>query len=613
MKKIAFTIFLLALLLNAAAQQEYYTTPQQENIFVCDGMWFRQTSDSTVEVRKNAFEGLTVQNPLVIPETAMDTAGETYTVTRIGDRAFFNKNIADITLPYTLQEIGADAFEMNTSLHSITFPTELRRIEEEAFGGCRLAGIVELPDSLEYIDPSAFYYNRVRNAAGLLQNSITGYTIAHNPHFRTIDGILYTIDSTELVMAPGALSDTIYVQPFVRHLGEGSLADCAATHLILNDSLREISCWVLPLGITNIMIPASVTYIEGNMTGSYNKPTITVDSASRHYRTEDQMLLSYDGDTLVMGFGDWQGAKELPEGIRVMCRAALHGIRSTSDSIILPNSLEEIGDEAFMYSSVKIDFSPNIRKIGTNIFFWATNTRSVTMPNSLTDVADYALANSFIETITIGDSLRVIPRGFTADSPVSRIYFGRSVEHIMPEAFAGHRTLTIGSDNYLPASLRTIGRDAFRNANIARVKFHRNPDTVGEYAFNRTQRVFFYDTVPPVVYDSSFLDGCDVYVPCRGTAIFSAAPGWGPMFHYIESPCPPVAVDEPAVEAFRITAVGNLLTVERTEAVEVGVYDLLGRCLLRSPAATGILHFRAPASGLYIVRAGNATTKALLW
>lgn len=619
MKKILFAaIFLLSTLLDAAAQQEYYTVPVPQNIFVDGGIRYRQLTDSTAEVYRNAFGSMPVQDPLVIPVTVQDSTGNVYTVTRIGDYAFENNLIGDITLPESLLEIGEGAFEQNFNLHAINFPSGLRRIEEYAFGSCRLVGKVTLPDSLEYIYPSVFYYNRVRNAAGLLQNSITEYTIANNPRFRTIDGILYTIDSTELVMAPNALSDTFYVPTFVRRLGVNSLCDCAVTHIILNNGLHEIGFLSLPQNVNSIEIPASVTRIDGNMYGSAGL-TITVDSASRHYKTVDQMLLSYDGDTLVMGFGDWLGSKDLPEGIRVIGRAAFYHMgRTSTDSIGLPNSLVEICDDAFRQSNLKLAFPPNLRKVGTSILYYAYNVNQLTLPNSLTDIADYAFANSFIETIRFGDSLRAIPRGAMYNSPVSKVYIGSSVEHIMPEAFDAVgwgriSTLRINDDNYLPASLRTIGRDAFRGCNIARVKFHRNPDTVGEYAFNRTQRVWFADTVPPVVFDSSFMAGCDVYLPCRGTAAFTAAPGWGPAFNYMESPCPPTAVDDATPNTpFTVTAAGNLLTVVRTEAVEVGIYDLLGRCLLQAPASTATLHFRAPASGLYIVKAAGATRKALL-
>ena len=125
--------------------------------------------------------------------------------------------------------------------------------------------------------------------------------------------------------------------------------------------------------------------------------------------------------------------------------------------------------------------------------------------------------------------------------------------------------------------------------------------------------MWFADTVPPVVFDSPSMAGCDVYLPCNGTAAFTAAPGWGPAFNYMESPCPPTAIDDASPDTpFTVTAAGSLLTVVRTEAVEVGIYDLLGRCLLQAPASTATLRFRAPAPGLYIVRAGETTRKALL-
>ena len=607
MKRLLFAIFLFAPLLNAAAQQEYFTP---HNIFVYNGMYFNQINDTSVEVYSDAYYGLPVPDTVVIPETAQDSAGNTYSVTRIGNHAFHSNNVRSkvFILPSTLREIGEHAFQSNDSLRNITFPVGLRHIETMAFAACRLGGKITLPDSLYYLSPYAFYSSH---------DTITEYYIEDCPRFCTVNGILYNNDTTELLLAPTIATDTFHVPQHVLRLGENSLINCNIRHVFFNNGLREIGCWVFPSSVTNLEIPASVTHIDGKITScDASSLMITVDSASLYYKTDDHMLLSRNGDTLVQAYGVWFGTKSLPEGIKVISTGAFENIY-TLDRICLPNTLEEIGDYAFYRTNCSFELTGNLRKIGTRIIYRNTGITKLTIPNSLTDIADYALAECYIDTVTLGDSLRVIPRGLLYGCPLKKVTLGSLIEHIMPEAFAAYFPSvapgsTLRINDYLPETLRTIGRDAFRNANIARVKFHRNPDTVGEYAFNRTQRVFFYDTVPPVVYDSSFLDGCDVYVPCRGTAIFSAAPGWGPTFHYIESPCPPVDVDEPAAEAFSVTAVGNLLTVERTEAVEVGVYDLLGRCLLRSPAATSTLHFRAPAAGLYIVRAGQATVKALL-
>ena len=611
MKKIVSVLFLLAPLLNAAAQQEYFIPPQLRNTFVYGGMWFRQTGDTTAEVREDAFYGLPVQRPLVIPSTVLDSTGSTYTVTRIGSRAFENMNISGITLPNTLREIGENAFAGNDSLLYIELPAGLRRIEGYAFGDCPLEGVVILPDSMEYINPLAFR----RYILNTQRVGVTGYAISGNPRFCTVDGILYNSDTTELLMAPDVVADTFHVPTHVRQLGDCSLLDCGAMSVVLNDNLREIGMSVFDSRVTNVTIPASVCRIDGKIFGgNVAAHTVTVDSASLHYKIVDRMLLSYNGDTLVMVYGVWYGAKELPEGIRVICPNTFNGITSIS-RISLPSTLEEVGDYGLRCGYCEFEFPQNLRKIGNRAI--GASYTNLTLPNSLTDIADYAFAETVIDTITFGDSLRVIPRGVMYGcNSLKRINLGRNVEHIMPEAFAASYSapqLKIDND-YMPETLRTIGRDAFRGRTIARVKFHNNPDTVGEYAFNSVQRVFFEDTVPPVVYDSSFKATCDVYVPCRGAAIFGAAPGWGTSFHYIESPCPPTAVDEPAVnvEPFSVTVVGDILHVERNEPLEVGVYDILGRCLLHSHVATESVHFRAPAAGLYIVRAGTAAKKLVV-
>ena len=606
MKRILFAIFLLSSLLNAATQQEYFTP---HNIFVYNGMYFSQINDTSVEVYSDAFYGLPVPDPVVIPETVQDSAGNIYTVTRIGNHAFHSNNIncKDFILPATLLEIGEHAFQGNGNLRNIYFPVGLRRIETMAFASCSLGGTITLPDSLYYLSPHAFYIS---------YDTITEYYINGCPRFCTMDGILYNNDTTELLLAPRIVTDTFHVPQHTLRLGENALINCDINFVVLNEGLREIGCWVFPSNITNLEIPASVTHIDG-MTTSCNASslTITVDSASRHYKTNDQMLLSYNGDTLVQAYGAWFGTKGLPEGLKVISTGALWNL-NTLDRIDLPYSLEEIGDYAFHRSSARFYLPYNLRKVGERIL--GTGVTSLALPNTLTDIADYAFADSQLDTVVLSDSLRVIPRGMFFNTHLRKVTLGRYVEHIMPEAFTrdlyGASTpLKINSDNYLPATLRTIGRDAFRGCNIARVKFHHNPDSVGEYAFNRTQRVFFDDTVPPVVFDSSFMAGCDIYLPCNGTAAFTAAPGWNSSFNYLESPCPPTAIDDATPDApFSVTTAGSLLTVVRAKAVEVSIYDILGRRLLHAPASTTTLLFHVPAAGLYIVKAGAATSKALM-
>ena len=601
--KITLAIILLLQTVVTCAQQEYFI--QARNTFVYGGMWFRQTGDATAEVRENAFEGLTAPDTVVIPASVQDSAGNIFTVTRICEYAFYYNNARKeyFVLPETLLEIGGHAFQNNRILHSIELPSKLRGIGEDAFSGCGLGGRITLPDSLDYIAPTAFFSN----------DTITEYHIANSQRFCTVNGILYNSDTTEIIIAPYMGQDTFLIPQHVRRIGSYSLCDCGANSIVLNEGLREIGLYAFPSRMTQLFIPASVSHIDGRPTnGAPTRTTITVDSASRHYKAEDQMLTSYDGDTVFAAFGTWFGTKTLTEGIKVLATGAFSSI-TTLDKIDLPYSLEEIGDYAFYNTYCNIDSWGSVRKIGTRALYFNTGVTKLMLPHQLTDIADYAFEHSAIDTIVFGDSLRVIPRGVLSECRLKKITLGNHVEHIMPEAFAysyGSVTLKIGNDHYLPATLRTIGRDAFRGCDIQRVKFHHNPDTVGEYAFDQTLRVFFEDTVPPVVYTGSFMAGCDVYVPCHGTDIFTAAPGWGPSFDYHESPCPPTAVGEAYDEAaFCATAVGGRITVTRHQPVELAIYDIMGRRLLTSPAAAGTTVFDAPATGVYILRAGEASAK----
>lgn len=595
-KKLLTVFFVSSVITGTAVAQQEYFTPRQ-NTFVYGGMWFRQTGDATAEVCENAFQGMTAPDTLVIPSTVQDSTGITFTVTAIGSHAFDYSNalsISHVTLPETLREIGESAFASNNSMQNVILPAGLRRIEDYAFGN-QIRGVVTLPDSLEYVSPVAFY-NRY--------NNITGYQIAGSPRYCTIDGILYNRDSTVLVAAPYLALDTFFTPQHVRCLDNKSLVMCGANHVVLNSGLREIGIDALPSQVTNITIPSSVTHIKGRICTSGASLSIIVDSGGMHYKTVDNMLLSFYGDTLVMGFGTWFGTKSLPEGIRVICPYAFAYI-TTLDRLALPTTVEEIGDGAFLNTVCSIEFAGSLHKVGTWILAGNRGVTRFNVPNTMTEIADYALAESMIDTIVFGDSLRVIPRGILHGcSNLKKITLGRYVEHIMPEAFeAGYGSGALKvNDDYMPETLRTIGRDAFSGRIIQRIRFRSNPDTVGEHAFDQLLRVFFLDTIPPVVYEGAFSSTCDVYVPCHGTAIFSASNGWGPSFHYLESPCPPTAVDSPdEAMPFDIATTGTTLTITRHEPAEMSIYDVTGRRLCHSPCATGAVTFKAPTTGLYLL------------
>ena len=85
-----------------------------------------------------AFAGLKNKNSkkVSIP-TGVTIAGKSFTVTGVADGAFQSTNIKTVTMPVTVQSIGAKAFYNCKQLFKITIPSSIGKIGSQAFGNCK--------------------------------------------------------------------------------------------------------------------------------------------------------------------------------------------------------------------------------------------------------------------------------------------------------------------------------------------------------------------------------------------------------------------------------------------------------------------------------------------
>ena len=67
-----------------------------------------------------------------------------YTVTKIGDKAFFRKAVSTVSIPQTVTSIGKRAF-LRTSLQSLSLPSGVTTVSEAAFYGCSKLTTLSLP------------------------------------------------------------------------------------------------------------------------------------------------------------------------------------------------------------------------------------------------------------------------------------------------------------------------------------------------------------------------------------------------------------------------------------------------------------------------------------
>ena len=102
-----------------------------------DGIYYNLNKNdytATVVAGSNKYQG-----DIIIPPT-FEFGGNTYTVTSIGIRAFYDcKSLTTIDIPVGVTSIGEEAFRDCTSLESINLPDGLTSIGEEAFAYCSTA------------------------------------------------------------------------------------------------------------------------------------------------------------------------------------------------------------------------------------------------------------------------------------------------------------------------------------------------------------------------------------------------------------------------------------------------------------------------------------------
>ena len=201
-------------------------------------------------------------------------------VTKIGYRAFYDRNLTSVTIPDTVIEIGAGAFYKCTDLESVVIGDSVTKIGAEAFYNCTGLESVAIGDSVVEIGAGAFQFCSSLTSITLpdsvttvgdrafLCEKLTSFAFGkgldtvsrdwfydhgdylesikvhgHNPNFSSEDGVLFDANGSDLIWYPAAKKNPSYTVPdTVTIIREEAFYNC--------DNL------------TTVIIPDSVTLIE---------------------------------------------------------------------------------------------------------------------------------------------------------------------------------------------------------------------------------------------------------------------------------------------------------------------------------------------------------------
>ena len=128
--------------------------------FMVDSLAYNINSDSTTVtvtyISIKQYENYPGLTSVDIPEEVIFN-GKTYSVTAIGQTAFWDTSIESVEIPNTVKEIGVAAFNRCSYLASIIIPNSVISIGESAFANCWSLVNIVLPSSISTISSSTFH------------------------------------------------------------------------------------------------------------------------------------------------------------------------------------------------------------------------------------------------------------------------------------------------------------------------------------------------------------------------------------------------------------------------------------------------------------------------
>ena len=238
--------------------------------FVADGIYYNITSstDLTVEVTYER-KGISVisgyRGAVTIPPT-VSYDGNIYSVTTIGNSAFYDSDLTSIAIPESVTSIGGCAFEYCSSLTSIIIPKSVTSIGYSAFGGCGSLTTITIPESVMSIGYHAF------SGCGSLTSitipksvtSIEFYTFSNCSSLTSV-----TIPESVTSIGESAFSGcrsltAITIPSSVTSIGKGAFSGCSSlTAITIPEGVTSIGWFAFEdcTGLTSTTIPESVTSI----------------------------------------------------------------------------------------------------------------------------------------------------------------------------------------------------------------------------------------------------------------------------------------------------------------------------------------------------------------
>ena len=276
-----------------------------------------------------------------------------------------NKYTGDIVIPrsvkyngstYTVTDIGEEAFYYCNGLTSVTIPRSITSIDDRAFHGC--GDLTSL-----MVESGNLIYDSREGCNAIIETASNMLIVGSRASF--IPKSVTSIGGGAFSYNKGLTSITI--PESVTSIGWTAFEETGLTSVTIPESVTSIGSYAFTgTDITSVIIPKSVTSIgQGAFSRCPNLTSVQIENGNPVYdsRGNCNAIIETASNTLIEG---WEFSS-------------------------IPNSITAFGDGAFVYcfDMKSINIPSGVTHIGSDAF-WGCGLTSISIPESVTSIGTYA-------------------------------------------------------------------------------------------------------------------------------------------------------------------------------------------------------------------------------